>query len=420
MKTPSMNTSKIILSNKIGGLFLLLYLLASHSVNSQTLQNYIEEAQNKNPKISSFELRYKISSEKAEEVNALPNTEVGAGYFISEPETRTGAQKAKLSVKQMFPWFGTIAAREKYTSSLSEADLVEITIAKKKLAMVVAQSYYRLYALKKKDSVLQSNIELLNTYERMMLTSVEVGKASAVSVLRLQIRQNELLQKKLVLEQNFSAENITFNKLLNRDEISDISTVDSLQIPSEEIILDFSSLQIHPELLKYDKLYESVSQSEALNLKDAAPMFGVGVDYIAVAERPNMKFTDNGKDILMPMVSISIPIFNNKYKSVSRQNSLMQEELQAQKQDLQNNLMAQLQTAVRNRNAAKISYETQLKNLGQAKNAEEILIKNYETGTIDFNDVLDVQELQLKFEMELIDSVKMYFEQTAIIDYYIK
>lgn len=414
-----MNTSKIILNGQMASFFLLFCCLASHSVNSQTLKNYIEEAQSKNPRISSFELRYKISSEKVEEANTLPNTEFGAGYFVSEPETRTGPQKAKLSVKQMFPWFGSIDARKKYASSLSEADLVEITIAKKKLAMVVAQSYYRLYALKKKDSVLQSNIELLNTYERMALTSVEVGKASAVSVLRLQIRQNELVQKKLVLEQNFSAENITFNKLLSRDEISNIATVDSLQIPSEEITLDFSSLQIHPELLKYDKLYESVSQSERLNLKDAAPMFGVGVDYIAVAERPDMNFSDNGKDILMPMVSISIPIFNKKYKSVSRQNTLRQEELMAQKQDIKNNLMAQLQTAVRNRNGARISYETQLKNLGQAKNAEEILIKNYETGSIDFNDVLDVQELQLKFEMELIDSIKLYFEQSAIIDYYI-
>ncbi|MCB0465326.1 MAG: TolC family protein [Aequorivita sp.] len=414
-----MKTSKNTLNSKIASLFLLFCLLDFHSAESQTLQNYIEEAQSNNPKISSFELRYKISSEKAEETNTFPDTELAAGYFVSEPETRTGPQKAKLSVKQMFPWFGTITAREKYASSLSETDLVELTIAKKKLAMAVAQSYYRLYALKEKEDILAKNIELLNTYERMALTSVEIGKASAVSVLRLQIRQNELVQKKLVLQQDYLAENVTFNKLLNRDEISDITLIDTLTIPSEEMIEDFSSLQIHPELLKYDKLYESISQSEHLNLKEAAPMFGLGLDYIAVAERPDMNFSDNGKDILMPMVSISIPIFNNKYKSVSRQNTLKQEELLAQKQDRQNNLMTQLQTAVRNRNAARISYETQLKNLGQAKNAEEILIKSYETGTIDFNDVLDVQELQLKFETELIDSIKMYFEQATIINYFI-
>ena len=66
--------------------------------------------------------------------------------------------------------------------------------------------------------MLDKNIELLETYERLALTSVEVGKASAVDVLRLQIRQNELVQQKEVLEQDYLAEQTAFNNLLNRDE----------------------------------------------------------------------------------------------------------------------------------------------------------------------------------------------------------
>ena len=53
----------------------------------------------------------------------------------------------------------------------------------------------------------------------------------------------------------------------------------------------------------------------------------------------------------------------------------------------------------------------------QAKNAEEILVKNYETGMIDFKEILDIQELQLKFEMNTIESVNNYFIQTIIINY---
>ncbi len=67
--------------------------------------------------------------------------------------------------------------------------------------------------------------------------------------------------------------------------------------------------------------------------------------------------------------------------------------------------------------AARIKYNTQVKNLAQANDAEEILIKNYETGTIDFNDVLDIQELQLKFQLNQIESVKTYYVQTTIINY---
>jgi cobalt-zinc-cadmium efflux system outer membrane protein len=87
--------------------------------NAQELQTFILEALTNNPEIKKFELQYRIASEKVNEVNTLPNTEFGLGYFVSEPETRTGAQRFKLSVKQMMPWFGNIAARENYVSSLA-------------------------------------------------------------------------------------------------------------------------------------------------------------------------------------------------------------------------------------------------------------------------------------------------------------
>ena len=50
---------------------------------------------------------------------------------------------------------------------------------------------------------------------------------------------------------------------------------------------------------------------------------------------------------------------------------------------------------------------------------KQILIKNYETGTIDFNDVLDIQELQLKFELNQVESIQMYYIQSALINYLI-
>ena len=75
--------------------------------------------------------------------------------------------------------------------------------------------------------------------------------------------------------------------------------------------------------------------------------------------------------------------------------------------------------AINDRISARISYDTQTKNIKQAKDAEEILIKSYETGTINFVDVLDIQELQLKFQMNQIESVKTYYVQSTIINYLI-
>jgi outer membrane protein TolC len=302
---------------------------------------------------------------------------------------------------------------------MAETEYVEIAIAKRKLALSVAQSYYRLYALQATQAKLDENITLLNTYERLALTSVEVGKASAVDVLKLQIRQNELQQQKEVLQQQYIAEQAVFNNLLNRDESISVEVVDGMDIPEEDPILEKEALTLNPELLKYDQLYESVVQSELLNQKENAPSLGFGLDYVTVSERPDMSFSDNGKDIVMPMVTLSIPIFNNKFKSVTKQNQLRQQEIELQKQERLNVLENTFAKALSQRNEARIAYTIQAKNLDQAKDAEEILIKNYETGTIDFNDVLDIQELQLKFQLNQIQSVQMYYVQSALINYVI-
>ena len=398
-------------------IYILIGLLAFSTSNAQELETLINEALNNNPEIQKFELQYSIASEKVNEVNTLPNTEFGVGYFVSEPETRTGAQRFKVSAKQMLPWFGNITARENYVSALADAKYEDIVIAKRKLMASVSQSYYNLYANKAKQNVLSENIKLLKTYETLALTSVEVGKASAVDVLRLQMRQNEMQQLLDVLVQQFLAEQTTFNKLLNRDKDVQVSVINELIIPSEDFEINSGNLSLHPELLKFDKLYQSVEQSEILNQKESSPMIGFGLDYINVDKRPNMDFSDNGKDIIMPMVSVSIPIFNNKYKSQTKQNELQQQEILVQKQERTNALEILLDKAVNDKISARISYATQTKNLKQAKDAEEILIKNYETGTIDFNDILDIQELQLKFQMNQIEAIKNYYLQTTIINY---
>lgn len=383
------------------------------------MQSYIQEAERNNPQIQAYELRYNIAEEKVSEANWIPNTEISAGYFVSEPETRTGAQVAQFSVRQMLPWFGTITARENYANALAEAEYVEITIAKRKLALSVAQSYYQLYAIQTRQDVIDRNIELLQTYEKLALTSVEVGNASAVDVLRLQIRQNELLQQKELLQEEFLAEQSIFNNLLNRESVKQVQVVDSLIIPKIDPLLDEAALTLNPELVKYDKLYESIEQSEFLNQRESLPMLGFGVNYMPVQERPDMDFSDNGKDILMPMVSVSIPLFDNRYNSRSRQNELRQQEIESQKQQRLNVLESALAKAKSLRNQARISFDTQNKNLAQAKDAEKILLKNYETGTIDFNDVLDIQELQLKFQTQQIQAIKLYYVQSAYLNYLI-
>jgi outer membrane protein TolC len=236
-----------------------------------------------------------------------------------------------------------------------------------------------------------------------------------VDVLRLQIRQNELQQEKDVLMQQYNGMQAALNSLMNREYDTQVSVVSSLEIPKDDNFYSYETLSVNPELLKYDKLYQSVEQSELLNQKESGPMVGLGVQYTNMQDSPMI--TSSYKDMVMPMLSISIPIFNNKYKSQTKQNDLRKQEIQSQKEARLNVLKADLSKAISQRNQARIKFDTQKKNLKQAEDAEDILIKSYETGTINFNDVLDVQALQLKFQMGQIESIKAYYVQTTIINY---
>jgi outer membrane protein TolC len=397
---------------------LFLFFTAS-VVKAQELQYFILEAENNNPEIKAFNLRYSIAEEKVNEVNWVPNTEFSAGYFVSEPETRTGPQRARFSARQMLPWFGTITARENYATAMANAEYIEIVIAKRKLSLSVSQSYFGLYEIKAQQRVLSKNVLLLKTYEKIALKSLEVGKASAVDVLRLQIRQNELQQQKDVLDEAYLAAQISFNKLLHREGATALIIPNELFLPNEDVLPLKRVLTLNPELLLYDKRYESVAKEELLNKNELNPMIGFGLDYIPVSERTDMNFNDNGKDVFMPMMTVSIPLFNNKFKSITKQNELRQLEINFQKESRLNILESTFAKAISRRNQAKIQYYTQEKNLQQAQDAEEILIENYQTGTIDFNDILDIQELQLKFQMNQIESVQMYYVQQSIINYLI-
>ncbi len=400
---------------RIRGIFVVSLLFFSWSSQGQQLETLIEEAISNSPEIQKFDLQYKIASEKVNEANSLPNTEFNAGVMAIAPEMDMPMERFKVSVMQMLPWFGTISARENYATSMADAQFVEVTIAKRKLALSVSEFYYLLYEIRAKQLVLDQNIALLETYERLALTSVEVGKASAVDVLRLQIRQNELKQEIDVLIQQNKGIQAALNSLMNRQYDKDVSVASSLNIPEDDSFYSYEGLSINPELLKYDKLYESVEQSELLNQKESGPMIGFGVEYINQENSPMI--TSSFKDMVMPMVSVSIPIFNNKYKSVTKQNELRKQEIQSQKEERLNALKADLSKAISQRNQARIKFNTQANNLKQAKDAEEILIKNYETGTINFNDVLDIQELQLKFQTAQIETLKLYYVQSALINY---
>ena len=395
----------------------ILALLVISLTQGQDLQSYILEAEANNLELQALGYKNDIALEKVNEVNSLPNTELGFGFFVHETETRTGAQKLRFSVRQMMPWFGTITARQNYASTLANVEYENLVLAQRKLRLAVAQSYYILFAIQAKKDVLDDNIKLINTYETIALNAVSVGKASLVDVLKLQMRQNELNRQKELLNQASRKEETAFNHLLNRDSEMNVSLVSDLTLPELDVLNDDNAIELHPELVKYDKLFASVTGAELVNKKESSPNLGLGIEYVSVEARSGLEIEDNGKDMLMPMLSLSIPIFSHKYKSQTVQNNLKQQALLSEKNNRRNQLVDILVAAQSERESARISYQTFSLNIEKAIYSLDLLLKNYEVQSKDFKDLLETQELLFNLEVAKIDALKNYYSQSAIINY---
>ncbi len=76
----------------IASIILLVTTVVAHA---QDLSAYIAQAEAQNPALQAYALRYDLAQEQVNEVNSLPDTEFGVGYFVETPETRVGAQRAR-------------------------------------------------------------------------------------------------------------------------------------------------------------------------------------------------------------------------------------------------------------------------------------------------------------------------------------
>ena len=400
-------------------IFYLITLLLSTALQAQSLEHYLSLALSNNPQLQALNMRYEIAEEKINQAAAVPKATFGAGYFASEPETRTGPQRFKLSVSQMLPWFGTLKARQDYARSLVETEGLDRLIVERQLALSLAQSYYRLYGYQQKMHIVEAAIELFKSYEALALKAVENGSASVVNVLQLQIEQNKLSEEFLKIQELEKAEEVAFANLLSNDSFEGIQFSEMLEIPLEDLMHEQSRLAVNPEILKYDRLFAAVQQSEIVNQKEAQPSLGLGLDYIAVQQRSDVLLNENGKDILMPMLKLSVPLFKSKHSSVAQQLELRQRELNYEKNHRLNLLENKLAQAIALQNQAQISFKSQDANSAQTQKMKEVVLSNFESDRQKLTEVIAMEQLYLQFEFNKIEAVVQFYSQTALINYLI-
>lgn len=389
-------------------------MLSITALKAQSLESYIDEAIHNNAELQAMQFGYESSLEKVNEAGSLPNTNISAGYFVQEVETRVGPQRTRLSVSQPLPWFGTLGARKNVASAMSESELQNIELAERKLKLDVKQAYYNLYEQKASLSILRKNLEILKTYEELALNELESNRTTMVDVLKIRIRINETENKSITVSDEYEASVTTFNLLLNREPNARVVVPDSLQL--DTVQFNKEELINNPQLLRLNAQQEVLLQSEKANQKERMPGLGVGLDYVIVEEGP-MQGPDNGKDVIMPMVSLSIPLFSKKYTFKQRQYQFEQQAVERRKVEVNNELGIAFQNALTALQNAKRTVSTQQENIHQAQQAEKVILATYETAKLDFEQILEVQQLILKFQLEVVEATSMYFKNKAMLEY---
>jgi outer membrane protein, heavy metal efflux system len=397
---------------------IILMILGITAGQAQTLDDYFRIAAENNPGLQARYKEFEASLQKVPQVSTLPDPTFSFGYFISPVETRVGPQRAKFSLTQMFPWFGTLKAQGDAAALLAEAKYQSFLDARNQLFYQVAAAYYPLYELNQWKKIEQENIDILESYKNIANSKFKNGTAPMVDVLRVDIMLKDATTNLSILNQKEKPLLTTFNNLLNRKEDVAVAINDSL--PVEAIPLNFrkdSLLANNPMLDALDLKIKASEAGELAAQKQGLPKVGIGLDYVVVGERTDMALSDNGKDVLMPMVSVSIPLFRKKYDAAEKEAQLMQESFALQKAEMENSLTSGYEMAwfqIHQQKQLLSLYEQQIQTSQQSLN---LLFTSYSNSGMEFEEVLRMQQQLLKYEKMKATAEVQYQTALAKLNY---
>jgi outer membrane protein TolC len=395
-------------------IILLLTLYIFDTSNAQTLADYLEVASEKNPQLKAKYTDFEVALQQVAQVNFLPDPNISLGYFISPVETRVGAQQTRIGLSQMFPWFGTLKTAENVSKLQAEATYQEFLNAKNQLFMQVKTAYYPLYEVKRKIILQKENLAILNSYKQLATTGFKNSKNSMVDVIRVEIMIENIQTDIKLLQDQIKPLETQFNILLNRPDSLSVLVADSLFLIDYQELRDFEN---HPVLQSFDLKIQATQQAEILAQKQRMPKFGLGLDYVIVAERNDMAVPDNGKDVFMPMVSMSLPIYRKKYDAAVKETQLKQTALNYYKESFENQLVAEFEQTLYNLKKSEELlrlYDKQTQNTQQAIN---LLMIAYANLGKDFEDILRMQQELLKYQIAEANALTLFYISLAKLDY---
>lgn len=447
-------------------IYILLILVYSSNAYGQTLNEYLIIAAENNPNLKSKYFQYQAALERVPQVGSLPDPQLGFSFFIMPMERYMGNQVGTISLMQMFPWFGTLGAAKNEMTFMAKAKFEEFNETKSMLFYEVRANWYALQLLEKEIAITKENIELLRTMEQIALTRFKSGgqssnnsggsgnvrssgnqnsnnssngmggmnmqgqsttgnpssrnmpqmgemgnmsnSGSMIDVLRVQMEINELQNNLALLEDSKIPLTARFNQLLNRDKIEPVIFSDSIMAATIPISLNEipDSIKNNNPMLKMLEQDEQAYIAQGkMNQKMGLPMIGLGLQYDIFQSRANSESMMNGRNMLMPMATVTIPLWRKKYTASVKESDFMRQSVIEQKQEVSNQLMVNYEDALKDFKDADRRVKLYQEQTSLANQALNILIVQYSTEGSNFEEVLRMQQQLLDYRLKYLDAL---------------
>ncbi len=394
------------------------FLLSCAVLQGQSLKECPKAAAEENIALKSAYIDFQIALEKVTQVNKLPDPSLSFGYFINPIETRLGPQRARVSLMQMFPWFGTLSTKKDQHTLLAESKFMAFLDAKNNLSFQVKNAYYLLWENQKHIQQKEQNQKILESYKKLTTSAFSNGKASMSDVIRVDLMMDHNQSDILILKDKSKPLHTRLCELLNCKEERIRVDSTSLELPllSKNYRVD-SLVTENPKIKGLEQKMDASKLQQELARKNGLPKFGIGINYFFIGQSASIASESNGSDALMPAFTVSLPIFRSKYNAAVKEAELKTEGLNLKKEDLQNKLLTAYEVSNYDWDRGVERYHLFSEQILKTKQLLQLLSAEYSNSGKNFVELLRTQEEVLKYEMERVSALKDCHLALAHLDY---
>ena len=368
-----------------------------------TLDEYLAYAALNNPGLKAAFLRWKAALERIPEVKSLPDPRFTYAYFIREVETRVGPQRQKFGLSQTFPWLGRLRLRGHAASEAAQAEKQRYEAAKLKLFYQVQEAYYEYYYLAQAIAATRENFNLVRYAESVARTRYAAGATDHADIIRSQVELGKLEDRLRTLNDLREPIVARLNAALNRPPSAPIAwprrtKEETVAFTQDEVLAWLK--ENNPELRAADFLAAKERWNIDLAKKKHYPDMTFSLETIDTGEAAMAGIEDSGKDPVIAMLSINIPLWLKKYRAEERQAQARYRALLLERTEQENRLAADVKLALYKYRDAERKIDLYKNTLTpKAEQSLRVNIQSYKTGKGTFLDVVDAARTILDFQL---------------------